>query len=192
MPILPEAPRPVAHVNGRPRVTFRPKEGQHWMVDAGSGLSYRFQTPRPNESVSETAARVKRNRCSLDYELRLAGCGVDKGNTVTNLNPYHLHREVVVDGASYVETYWAKDWAGRGPSPAEKNVLCNINRRKRAKVADPNAAERGALKLINAQRLEQHRLRPNFLHQLVPPDSDTALAAALLSCADDADTLDEK
>jgi hypothetical protein len=71
-----------------------------------------------------------------------------KGNTVTSLNPHHLHREVLVDGVSYVEAYWAKDWAGRDPSPAEKNVLCNTNRRKRAKVADPNAAERGALKLL--------------------------------------------
>ena len=161
------------------------------MVDAGSGLSYRFQTPRPNESASETAARVKRNRCSLNYELRVAGWGVDKGNTVTNLNPHHLHHEVVVDGVLCAEAYWAKDWAGRHPSPVEKNVLYNTNRHKRATVADPNAAERGALKLTNVQRLEQHRLRPNFLHQVVP-NSDTALAAALLSCADDADTLDEK
>ena len=111
-----------------------------------------------------------------------------KGNTVTSLNPHHLHREVLVDGVSYVEAYWAKDWAGRDPSPAEKNVLCNINRRKRAKVADPNAAERGALKLINVQRLKQHRPRPNLLHQLVPPDSDTALAAALRSCVETTQT----
>ena len=99
-----------------------------------------------------------------------------------------------VDEIHYVQAFWARDWAGRDPSPAETNVLQVLNsRRKRAAAANPNAAERGAFKLINIRRLEQDRLRPNFLHQLKQvPDSDTALAAALLSCADDAQTLDEK
>jgi hypothetical protein len=164
------------------------------MVDAESGLTYRFNNPRPNESVSETVDLVKRNRVALMRGFRLAGWGVGTGNNVTNLNPNHLQREVVVDGIHYVQAVWARDWAGRDPSPAETNVLQVLNsRRKRAAAADPNEAERGALKLINIRRLEQDRLRPNFLHQLKQvPDSDTALAAALLSCADDAQTLDEK
>ena len=60
------------------------------MVDAESGLTYRFNNPRPNESLSETADRVKRNRFAIMRGFCLAGWGVDTGNNATNLNPNHL------------------------------------------------------------------------------------------------------
>ena len=47
-----EGPRPVAYVGARPNKPNGLKDGQHWMVDAESGIICRL---RPNESKSQTS-----------------------------------------------------------------------------------------------------------------------------------------